>query len=281
MTQSLVDSWEILTTGTFALDGGAMFGVVPRVLWEKAMVPDAAHRVHLALNCLLVRSGERVVLVETGLGTDLDERMKERHAPSSSGGLVAALASAGLAPEDVTDVVNTHLHWDHAGGNTCLGPDGDLRPVFPRASYYVQRSELAFAREAPARMAGSYDRDHFEPLIASGSLVLLDGVTPIAPGIQVHPAPGHLPHMQVVTLETEQGTVFFPSDLIPTHHHLAPAWGMAYDSEPLTLSREKAHWLERAAAGSWTIAFYHDTEISSAKVEMVGNRWRVDTGGGN
>jgi glyoxylase-like metal-dependent hydrolase (beta-lactamase superfamily II) len=279
MKESLADSWEVLPTGTFALDGGAMFGVIPRLLWEQVLPPDDLHRVHLALNCLLVRSGDRVILVESGIGTSFHERFQEHHAPSPDGGVIQALAAAGVDAGEVTDVVNTHLHWDHAGGNTSLDGDGRRRPTFPHATYYVQRAELAFAREAPFRMSGSYDPDHFEPLIAAGNMVLLDGITPIAPGLTVHPAPGHLPHMQAVTVETGEGTLFAPADLIPTHHHLAPAWGMAYDCEPLTVSREKARWLERAASGSWTVLFYHDNQVPTGQVESVDHRWQLRAGG--
>jgi glyoxylase-like metal-dependent hydrolase (beta-lactamase superfamily II) len=281
MSRSLADSWEVLPTGTFALDGGAMFGIIPRLLWEAVLPPDSAHRVHLALNCLLVRSGDRVILVETGIGTALDDRFRERHAPSSEDGLARALAAAGVGPGEVTDVVNTHLHWDHAGGNTCRDRTGDLTPAFPHATYYVHRAELALARAAPYRMSGSYCRDHFEPLVAAGNMVLLDGATRIAPGVMVHPAPGHLPHMQVVTVETDQGMLFAPADLIPTHHHLAQAWGMAYDCEPLTVAREKARWLERAVGEDWTILFYHDHQVPTGRVEMVDNRCRLRAGGGD
>jgi len=281
MSRNLADSWEVLPTGTFALDGGAMFGVIPRVLWDKVLPPDEDHRVHLALNCLLVRSRDRVILVETGIGTALDDRFREHHAPSSEDGLAQALAAAGVNAGAVTDVVSTHLHWDHAGGNTCRDAAGNLLPAFPHATYYVQRAELAFARAAPFRMSGSYDRNHFEPLVAAGSMILLDGAVQIAPGVKVHPAPGHLPHMQAVTVETDQGTLFAPADLIPTHHHLAPAWGMAYDCEPLTVAREKARWLDQAAAGSWTILFYHDTRVPTGRVEMVDNRCRLRAGGGD
>ena len=281
MSRNLADSWEILPTGTFALDGGAMFGIIPRPLWESLLPPDESHRVHLALNCLLIRSGDQVILVETGIGTAFDDRFRQHHAPSAEDGLAQALAAAGVEPGKVTDVVNTHLHWDHAGGNTCRDASGDLVPAFPHANYHAHRAELAFARAAPFRMSGSYNRDHFEPLVAAGSMVLLDGTTEIAPGVMVHPAPGHLPYMQAVTVETEQGTLFAPADLIPTHHHLAPAWGMAYDCEPLTVAREKARWLERAAAEAWTILFYHDAQVPAGRVEMVDHRCRLRAGGGD
>ncbi|TDI29397.1 MAG: MBL fold metallo-hydrolase [Acidobacteria bacterium] len=275
MTGQAADSWQVLPAGTFALDGGAMFGVVPRVLWQKVLPPDSEHRVRLGLNCLLVRSGPQVILVETGIGRTGDATFGRRHAPSDEDGLASALAAAGVEPEEVTDVVNTHLHWDHAGGNCRRRPDGSLEPAFPRATYHIQRGEWQFARQASARMKGSYRADDFEPLDRAGRLLLLDGPATIAPGVQVRPAPGHLPFMQVVTVHTETGTLFFPSDLVPTRHHLAPAWGMSFDCEPLVVAAEKRRWLERAARKDWTLLFYHDADAPLARVESAGGRFSL------
>jgi len=274
MSDEVADSWQLLPTGTFALDGGAMFGVVPRALWQKVLPPDDEHRVRLGLNCLLVRCGKRVILVETGIGRVVDDTFRRRHAPSEADGIMSALAAHDLAPEDVTDVVNTHLHWDHAGGNCRRRPDGTPGAAFPRATYHVQRGEWQFARQATGRVKGSYRPDDFEPLAREGRLLLLDGAAAIAPGVHVCPAPGHLPHMQVVTVRTPEGTLFFPSDLIPTRHHLAPAWGMGFDCEPLTVATEKRRWLERAAEGNWTLLFYHDADDALGGVECAAGRWR-------
>ena len=281
MIGEAADSWQVLPAVTFALDGGAMFDVVPRVLWEKFLPPDGEHRVRLGLNCLLVRSGQQVILVETGIGRIVDATFGRRHAPSNEEGLASALAAADLEPEDVTDVVNTHLHWDHAGGNCRRHADGSLEPAFPRATYYVQRGEWQFARQASGRVKGSYRADDFEPLARAGRLLLLDGPATIAPGVQVQPAPGHLPHMQVVTVRTEAGTLFFPSDLVPTRHHLAPAWGMSFDCEPLVVAAEKGRWLERAAREDWTLLFYHDADVPLGRVEFAAGRWSLRSAEGD
>ncbi len=272
MSDEAADSWQVLPAGTFALDGGAMFGVVPRVVWQKLIPTDDEHRVRLGLNCLLVRSGSQVILVETGIGPVVDATFDRRHAPSDEDGLASALAAANLEPADVTDVVNTHLHWDHAGGNCRRQADGSMEPAFPQANYHVQRGEWQFAREATARVKGSYRTDDFEPLARAGRLLLLDGPATIAPGVQVWPAPGHLPHMQVVTVRTGSGTLFFPADLIPTRHHLAPAWGMSFDCEPLVVAAEKSRWLERAAREDWTLLFYHDADVPLGRVAFTGGR---------
>jgi glyoxylase-like metal-dependent hydrolase (beta-lactamase superfamily II) len=266
--------WEVVSDGTFALDGGAMFGVVPRPLWEKRMPPDARHRVKLGLNCLLVRSGGRTILVDTGLGDKGDQLFRTRHAVEG-GALLRELDERGLNAGDVTDVINSHLHWDHAGGNTRRRSDGKLEPAFPNAAYHVQRAELAFARAAGLRTRGSYEPDDFEPLLSSGQMVLLDGEAAIAPGVRVHPAAGHLPAMQVVTVSAAGSTVLFAADLIPTTLHLSPAWIMAYDLEPLVTLKTKMIWLERATAHGWTVIFYHDPDCSAGIVEERDGRWVV------
>ena len=264
---------QIVSDGRFALDGGAIFGVVPRALWSRSLPADRANRVPLALNCLLVSGHGRHVLIDTGLGEKGDERFRQRHDVRRCGGVVEALARLGIDPGDVTDVVNTHLHWDHAGGNTFPARGEPPGPTFPRASYHVQEQELAFARRAGERTRGSYRAEDFEPLVSQGRLVLLDGRTDIAPGITVHLAPGHLPHMQVVTVTGRNGTVFFPADLVPTTHHLAPAWIMAYDVEPLRTLETKKEWLDRAARGEWRVVFYHDVDCPVATVEEREGRW--------
>ncbi len=267
--------WAILSDGTFALDGGAMFGVVPRALWGQALPPDADNRVRLGLNCLLVRRGGRTVLVDTGVGDKGDEAFRTRHAVERQGGLTAALAARGIGPEEVTDVINSHLHWDHAGGNTRPGEGGRPVATFPGATYYSQRGEVAFARARHPRTRGSYRPEDFEPLLEEGRMVLVDGEAEIAPGIRVHPAAGHLPHMQVVTVEAGDRTLLFAADLIPTTHHLAPAWVMGFDVEPLTTAEVKGRWLARAAAEGWSVIFYHDAQRPLGRVAEKRGRWVV------
>jgi glyoxylase-like metal-dependent hydrolase (beta-lactamase superfamily II) len=268
----------VISDGTFALDGGAMFGVVPRPLWEGYMPPDDRNRVTLGLNCLLVRSGGRTVLVETGLGDKGGRVFRERNA-ADGGALATRLADKGVQPADVTDVINSHLHWDHAGGNTRRPAAGGLEPVFPNATYFVQRRELAFARSAGPRTRGSYEPDDYEPLLSGGQMVLLDGEAEVAPGIRVHPAAGHLPAMQVITVSAGARSLLFAADLIPTAHHVSPAWIMAYDLEPLVTLKVKLSWLRKAAAHRWIVIFYHDADCPAGIVEERGGRWAVHPAG--
>ena len=187
--------------------------------------------------------------------------------------MIKGLDHLGLTPGDITDVVNSHLHWDHAGGNTGAGNGGQVKPVFPGATYHVQRGELEFARRAGPRTRGSYRPEDFEPIDAAGRLTLHEGAVEVTPGVTVHPAPGHLPHMQVITITGRKGTVFFPADLIPTTHHLAPAWIMAYDVEPLRTLDTKTEWLRRAGEEGWKVVFYHDLGCPVATLEDREGRW--------
>ena len=263
----------ILSDGTFALDGGAMFGAVPRRQWEAALAPDATHRVRLGLNCLLVRSGGEVILVDTGAGAcGGADFAREHDLRRPGGGLLSALAAAGAAPDDVTLVVNSHLHWDHAGGNVSAEA-GRAAPAFPRALYLTQRAELRRAADPPTRLRASWRSEAWEPLLARGCLRPLDGATEIAPGVRVDPVDGHVSHLQVVTLSGTRGTLFHPSDLVPTRHHLRPAWVMAYDAEPDRTVDNKRRWLSRAAAAGWWIVFGHDAETPVARLELREGRY--------
>ena len=260
----------VLSDGTFALDGGAMFGAVPRARWETALVPDATHRVRLGLNCLLVRSGAEVLLVDTGAGSCGGEALAREHdVRRPGGGLRAALAAAGAAPDEITGVINTHLHWDHAGGN--VTPAGEA--AFPRALYFVQRAELSRAQDPPTRARASWRSEAWEPLLRDGRLRPLDGAQEIAPGVRVEPVDGHVSHLQVVTVSGSGGTLLHPSDLVPTRHHLRPAWVMAYDAEPDRTVIQKRRLLARAAAAGWWIVFGHDAETPLARLEWRDGRF--------
>ena len=263
----------VLSDGTFALDGGAMFGAVPRTRWEAALAPDATHRVRLGMNCLLVRSGDEVILVDTGMGAcGGDDLVREHDVRRPGGGLRAALAAAGAARDEVTAVINTHLHWDHAGGNVTV--DGSTRiPAFPRAVYFVQRGELRRAEDPPLRSRASWRSEAWRPLLAAGCLRPLDGAQEIAPGVRVDPVDGHVSHLQIVTVTGSHGTLFHPSDLVPTRHHLRPAWVMAYDAEPDRTVANKRRLLARAAAAGWWIVFGHDAETPLARLEWRDGRF--------
>jgi glyoxylase-like metal-dependent hydrolase (beta-lactamase superfamily II) len=266
-----------LSDGTFALDGGAMFGVVPRVLWERHLPPDALHRVGLGLNCLLVRAADgQHVLCDTGLGDRWDDGARERLALDGGGRVVGELATLGLAPEDVDVVVLSHLHFDHAGGAVRRGADGALAPTFPRARHVVQAAEWREARSPHERHRASYRPDDFLPLESAGVLELVEGTIDVAPGVRVSHAPGHCPGLQVVTVESAGETLVFPSDLLPTRAHLRPTWHMGFDLDARATVDAKTALLAQVAAGDWIVAFDHDASVPLARLRPVERGGRTD-----
>jgi glyoxylase-like metal-dependent hydrolase (beta-lactamase superfamily II) len=260
----------LLDGGVLWLDGGAMFGIVPKPLWEKLRAPDDQNRIRLAMNVLLIDDGERRTLVDTGAGTRWNEKWKRIFGlePKSAEEL---LAPAGLAPGDVDCVINTHLHFDHAGGNT-TERDGRIEPAFPDAEYVVQRGELDTARWKNERTRGSYVADRFEPLVDEGRLRLVDGPADLGRGVSVEPAPGHTPHMQIVHVQNAAGTLAFLADLVPTSSHLPLPYIMGYDLEPLRTLATKKDVLGRAVAEEWTVVFEHDDRLPLATLVEDGGR---------
>ena len=252
-----------------------MFGVVPRTLWKTRIEPDERNRIPLAMRCLLIEHSDGVVLVDTGLGNKEDAKFLDIYGVENEGlegatQLEDALASAGFLPRDVKWVINTHLHFDHAGGNTTMDPDLEddprrhVRPTFPNATYVVQRAELEFARHTNERTRASYLPPNFEPIAAAGRWHLLDGEGEVLPGISVRLTPGHVPFHQSVMLRDGGDTAVFLADLIPTVAHLPLPWIMGYDLEPLRTLESKRRLLEEAVAGGWRLIFEHDPTIVSA-----------------
>jgi glyoxylase-like metal-dependent hydrolase (beta-lactamase superfamily II) len=248
---------EIFSDGTFKLDGGSMFGVVPKVLWEKAKPADALNRIEMDMNCLLIRDADHVVVVETGAGTKLTDKQRRIFGIERPPALLGALAARGVKPEDVTMVVNTHLHFDHSGGNTRR--DGDaIVATFPRASYVFQRVEWIDAVNANERTRGSYYPDDFAPLEATGKLELIDEAVEILPGLRLDRVQGHTRGTQTVRLTDGKRTLFFSSDFMPDRHHLPLPWIPAFDLFPLDTLEAKRTILRRAADESWIVGFTHD-----------------------
>jgi glyoxylase-like metal-dependent hydrolase (beta-lactamase superfamily II) len=260
-----------LDAGLQRLDGGAMFGVVPRPLWERRIAPDARNRIPLALRCLLVEHPDGLVLVDTGIGNKEDEKFRDIYGVENAGTagptrLEDALAEAGHRPEDVRWVVNTHLHFDHAGGNTLRQPDGSVALAFPEARYVMQQRELEFASHTTERTRASYLPHNFAPVAASGRLRLVDGETEVLPGILLLPTPGHVPFHQSIVVRDSGETACFLGDIVPTAAHLPAAWIMGYDLEPLVTLATKKVLLARAAREEWQLVFFHDPLVARARV---------------
>ena len=264
---------EIFSDGIFRLDGGAMFGVVPKVLWERAKPADEQNRVAMDMNCLLIRDGDgHVVLVETGAGPKLTDKQKRNFGIDTPPALLDELARRGVRPDEVTLVVNTHLHFDHAGGNTYR--DGDVVvATFPRATYAVQRLEWDDATHPNERTRASYLPDDFAPLEAAGRLELLDGDDEPLPGLRVRRTQGHTRGTQTVHVSDGGATLLFSSDFMPDRHHLPLPWIPAQDLYPLDTLEAKRALLPRAVAEGWTVAFTHDVP-RFGRIEETEGRYR-------
>ena len=256
---------SIFSDGTYPLDGGAFFGVIPKIMWSRKAAADEENYVTAGLNSLLIRTGKQNVLVETGMGDKLSERMIKFYGQPAQ--LLANLAAAGVAPEDIDIVINTHLHFDHCGWNTVRHKDGKIVPTFPRAKYYAPEGEWQYARKPSERDSISYLPDNYDPLVATGQMTLLKGDEEIAPGISVKTFPGHTAHMQAVVVESKGRTACYTSDLIPTTAHIDITWGMAFDLYPLQTIESKKHYYAKALAEKWLTVFTHDAKVSWAYVE--------------
>jgi len=270
-----------LEAGLQRLDGGAMFGIVPRPMWEKRAPPDERNRIPLAMRCLLIEHPDGLILVDTGVGDKDDARFRDIYGIENqgrSGGtrLDDALAEAGFTADEIKLVVNTHLHFDHAGGNTRLaGASGPLldtgefgaEPAFPNAIYVVQRGELEFARKLNERTRASYLPRNFEPVSVANRWKLFNGDGAVVPGISVRLTPGHVPHHQSVVIRDGGETAVFLADVIPTAAHLPLPWIMGYDLEPLRTLESKRALLRDAVAGDWLLIFGHDPGIAMARLE--------------
>jgi glyoxylase-like metal-dependent hydrolase (beta-lactamase superfamily II) len=259
-----------LEGGVVRLDGGAMFGVVPKPLWERHAAADARNRIPLAMRCLLVEHPEGLVLVDTGLGDKESAKFRDIYGLENAGhagptALEDALAETGHAAADVRWVVNTHLHFDHAGGNTRRGEGDAPALAFPNATYVVQRGELDFASHPNERTRANYLAPNFAPVAAAGRWRLVSGETELLPGIHLLPTPGHVPWHQSVLVRDGETAACFLGDLVPTAAHLPAAWIMGYDLEPLVTLATKKVVLARAAAERWELIFEHDPGIARGR----------------
>lgn len=256
----------ILSDGPYMADGGAMFGVVPKPLWEKKVKADAANRIACGANSVLVRAFGRLVLIETGIGNKLPEKLARIYDVKAR--LVRELEAVGVRRQEIEVVINSHLHFDHCGWNTFRNERGEVEPTFPNATYYAQRGEWEHGSRQLERDRVSYISDNYDPLIKNGQMRLLDGAGDVMPGISVEIYPGHTRNMQAIILESEGEKACYISDLIPSTWHLDLTWVMSYDLFPLETIENRKRFYKQAIPEKWLTIFTHDHETPWAHLEV-------------
>ncbi len=251
-----------------------MFGVVPKTLWSKHEPSDDLNRIEAGFNCFVVETAGQRILIETGGGVRHDERARDRMRLPDPPRLTEVLAADGFDPESIDLVINTHLHWDHCGGNT-VDDGGRVLPALPCARYVTQRGELEHARERHPRDAVSYRAVNYEPLMEAGRMQLLDGDNEVAPDVEVRVAPGHNRDMMIVLVRSGGETWCHFADLVEYASQLTPTWVSAFDLFPLKTIANKTELLGRAAAEGWWCSFGHDPRVAFAKIEVAEGKWRT------
>lgn len=273
-----------IPTGQFRLDGGAMFGTVPKVLWEKTNPTDDHNRILMECRTLLLVSEDRKILIDTGNGADFvakygeaaGKKFEQMFAVDTSGAnLLNSLKKYNVTPDQITDVILTHLHFDHAGGATTDDGHGNIVPTFPNATYYVQEENLKTARNPNRRERASYLSPNFEPLIEKGVLQVLGGPAEIAPNISLSISNGHTLGQQNVLISDGKNHLFYCADLIPTSTHIKLAWVMGYDIQPVVILEEKENILKKASAENWYLFFEHDPYYDAALVKFNGRDYEA------
>lgn len=282
-----VGAWTVhaLQTGGQKLDGGAMFGVVPKPLWERRIPADERNRIQLGMRCLLIEHDVGLIVVDTGAGNKESEKFHDIYGLENAGAegrtlLEDGVRAAGHRLEDVALVISSHLHFDHGGGNTYRDARGAIRPSFPNARYIVQRGEYEYATHTNERTAASYLPHNFVPLHEAGVLDLVEGECEIVPGISVHLTPGHVPFHQGIKIRSGGETAFFLADLVPTHAHLPLPWIMGYDVEPLVTLESKRRLLRQALDEHWLLVFEHDAMVPWGYLAPGGKPYALEHAGG-
>jgi glyoxylase-like metal-dependent hydrolase (beta-lactamase superfamily II) len=267
-----------IQAGGQKLDGGAMFGVVPKPLWEKRIPADERNRIQLGMRCLLVEHPEGLVLIDTGAGNKENQKFHEIYGLENAGegkgtALEDGLRQLDVSAADIPVVINTHLHFDHAGGNTRFDEAGELAISFPDATYYVRQGEYDFAMHANERTAASYFDRNYAPLMHSGQLQLVESDREIVPGIRVMHTPGHTPHHQSILIESAGERALYLGDLCPTTSHLPLPWIMGYDVEPLVTLETKRRIFAQAEKENWCLIFEHDAKTPWARLAHDGKSY--------
>ncbi len=259
----------VISDGTYVADGGAFFGVVPKFMWQRKVRPDEFNRIAVGCNSVLVRTGKQNILIETGIGNKLDEKMKKIF--QSQEKLLENLHATGLTPEKIDIVINSHLHFDHCGWNTVYR-NGAAVATFPNAKYYAPEGEWKHGSLQLERDRVSYLSPNYDPLIQSGQMQLINGNAEIVPGISVEVWPGHTRNMWAVFIRSAGKTACYISDLIPTTWHIEPTWVMAYDLFPLEVIDNRKRYYARAIPEQWLTIFTHDPDVPWAYINRMDNR---------
>jgi glyoxylase-like metal-dependent hydrolase (beta-lactamase superfamily II) len=277
--------WRIhaIQAGGQRLDGGAMFGVVPKTLWERRIPPDERNRIQLGMRCLLIEHEIGLVLIDTGAGNKENDKFYDIYGIENRGTpgptrLEDGLRQLGVGVDDITLVINSHLHFDHAGGNTTRDAKGMIVPTFPNARYVVQKGEYEYATHTNERTAGSYFPHNFVPVQEAGRFDFVDGEREIIAGIRAIPTPGHTPHHHGLLIESAGERAFYIADLVPTAAHLPLPWIMGYDVEPLVTLETKRHILKRAVDEEWLVVFEHDATTAWSKIQHDGKSYALRAG---
>jgi glyoxylase-like metal-dependent hydrolase (beta-lactamase superfamily II) len=272
-----------IQAGGQKLDGGAMFGVVPKPLWERRIAADERNRIQLGMRCLLIEHPSGLVLVDTGAGNKEDQKFKDIYGIENEGAdgrtsLEDGLRALGVAASDVAIVINTHLHFDHAGGNTFVDEAGEVQVSFPKARYIVKKGEYDYATHPNERTAASYFERNFMPVVRTHKFEFIVREKEIVKGIRVIPTPGHTPFHQSVLITSGGERAFFLADMMPTHAHLPLPWIMGYDVEPLVTLETKRRVLRQAVEEDWLLIFEHDAVVPWGRVEVDGKGYRLKPG---
>ncbi len=265
-----------LRDGFFHLDGGAMFGVVPKVLWEKKFPADSQNRIELGLNSILIKTAGSLILVETGIGTSLDKKFSDYYSVERKPGLIPSLQRLGLRAEDIDVVIDTHLHFDHCGGNTIKNEKGEDVPAFPRAQYIIQKKEWEYGLRPSERDRQSYLKGTFFPLQKCGLLRLVDGDEEVAEGVSVVLVPGHTSGHQCVKVRSKNKVFFVLGDLVPTSAHVGLSYIMSYDLFPLETLENKRRVFEQAIEEDWMLGFVHDPQHFFGKVKRIEDKYAFE-----
>jgi len=266
---------SFIESGFFALDGGAMFGIIPKALWQKTNPADDSNRIKLSTRNLILQSDSKKIIIDTGMGDKWDEKLKTIYAVDENISMKSELEQIGLKPEHITDVILTHLHFDHTGGST-VKVNGKLQPAFPNAKYFVQKQNYEWAMNPSDRDKGSYIKENFIPLIEECVLNFVNGNEKFDDEIEFIVINGHTFGQQMVKISDGTNTILFCADLIPFYSHIPLPYIMGYDLQPLVTLEEKKKILKQVLEEDWKLFFGHDPEVAFATIKKVGEGYSVD-----